>query len=158
MRYLRRRCIGLLLALNPLLFSCAMATEKVLLWPEIQGQILNAGKPVPELELTQTLFWNYEESKAPPRVVTLKTDTDGRFVFPKITGEISTGLLTQLLHQPGIGLGIDTQFDGRDIRVLASLRTSYGKSATSFLNCDLKNLELFDGRWSAICDLKKLNP
>lgn len=157
MQVIRLRAIQFLLALTPLFYSCAMATEQVLLWPAIEGQILNAGKPVHGLELTQTLYWNYEESKAPPRVLTVKTDAEGRFVFPKITGEISTGFMTRLFHQPGIGLGIDTTFQGRLINLYAAANGTYthkgGFEATDLMTCDLSNLEAFDGRLIGNCEV-----
>lgn len=155
MQVIRLRAIYFLLALTPLFYSCAMATEQVLLWPAIEGQILNAGKPVPGLELTQTLYWNYEESKAPPRVLTVKTDAEGRFVFPKITGEISTGFLTRLFHQPGIGVTIDTKFEGRDVGVFASMGSSYTNSSRQNLICDLGNLRLLDGGSVADCEVTR---
>ncbi|HEY1058013.1 MAG TPA: DUF6795 domain-containing protein [Limnobacter sp.] len=153
MLLLRRRCVGLLLALNPFLFSCAMATEKVLLWPEIQGQILNAGKPVAGLELTQTLYWNYEESKAPPRVVTLKTNADGRFVFPKITGEISTGLMTRLFYQPSMVVDIKSVHDSKPYRVYVSSSLSHfvATEPPERLECDLQKSELFEGSYLVEC-------
>ncbi|MCQ8896939.1 DUF4198 domain-containing protein [Limnobacter humi] len=151
--YLPCRFIGLLLVFTPLLFSCSMATAKVLLWPEIQGQILNAGKPVAGLKLTQTLFWNYEESKAPPRVVTLKTDTDGRFVFPKISGEISTGFMTRLLYQPGIVMEIKTTHAGKPYSVnISSSLSHFGESEPpEQLECDLQRSELFEGVYLVEC-------
>ncbi|MDP3189603.1 MAG: hypothetical protein RLO04_14215 [Limnobacter sp.] len=155
MQVIRLRAIQFLLALTPLFYSCAMATEQVLLWPAIEGQILNAGKPVHGLELTQTLYWNYEESKAPPRVLTVKTDAEGRFVFPKITGEISTGFMTRLFHQPGIGLTIDTKFEGRDVGVFASMGSSYTNSPRQNLICDLGNLRPLDGGLVADCKVTR---
>lgn len=161
MQVIRLRAIQFLLVLTPLLYSCAMATEKVLLWPAIEGQILDNGKPVPGLELTQTLYWNYEENKAPPRVLTVKTDENGRFVLPKITGEISTGFLTRLLHQPGIALGIETRFRGQLINIYAAANSTYthknGFEATDLMVCDLSNLEEFDGRLVGNCEVKEKN-
>ena len=148
-----------LLAFIPFIHSCAMATEKVLLWPAIEGQILNSGKPVSDLELIQTLYWNYEENKAPPRVLTVKTDENGRFVFPKITGEISTGFLTRLFHQPGIVLGIETRFRGELINLYAAANSTYthknGFESTDLMVCDLSNLEEFDGRFVGNCEVKE---
>ena len=153
MHSFRSHAVGLLILFTPLIYSCAMATEKVLLWPEIQGQVLNDGKPVSGLDLTQTLYWNYEESTAAPRVLTVKTDAEGRFLFPKITGEIKKSFLTRLFHQPGIGLGIDTNFKGQKIGVFASMRNSYGASTTKVLICDVGDLREFDGSLLAQCDL-----
>lgn len=159
MQAIRNHVIICLMMLVPLIHSCAMATEKVLLWPAIEGQILNAGKPVPDLELIQTLYWNYEENTAPPRVRTVKTDEKGHFVFPKITGEISNGFLTRLFHQPGISLGIDTHFEGQEINLYAAANSTYthknGFNATDLMACDLSNLEKFDGRLVGNCEVKE---
>lgn len=155
MQVIRLRAIQFLLALTPFFYSCAMATEKVLLWPEIQGQILNNGQPVAGLDLTQTLYWNYEESKSPPRVLTVKTDPDGRFVFPKITGGISTGFLTRLFHQPGITLTVDTIFEGKDIGVFASMGASYTNSPNQNLICDLGKLRSLNDEWIAECKVTR---
>lgn len=154
MQVIRLRAIQFLLALTPLFYSCAMATEQVLLWPAIEGQILNAGKPVHGLELTQTLYWNYEESKAPPRVLTVKTDAEGRFVFPKITGEISTGFLTRLFYQPGIVMEIVAQFQGKVYSIDTSGNSSHFKFSepNQILRCDFENSKLFEGMLLVDCE------
>ncbi|WP_334119357.1 DUF6795 domain-containing protein [Limnobacter sp.] len=154
MQAVRNHVIMYLLAFIPFIHSCAMATEKVLLWPAIEGQILNSGKPVSDLELIQTLYWNYEENKAPPRVLTVKTDENGRFVFPKITGEISTGFLTRLFYQPGIVMEIGAEFQGKSYSVDISGSSSHLKlpESTRVLKCDLQNSRLFEGTLLVECE------
>lgn len=151
-----------MLAIASLLPSCAMAKEKVLLWPAIQGQILNDGKPVSGLALTQILYWNYEENSAPPRTISVSTDEDGRFIFPVVTGEISVGLLTKLLHQPGISLSINTHFGGRSVNLYAAANSSYshanGFEAVDLMVCDLGKLEEFDGRLIGNCEVRAKQP
>ncbi|HEX4879091.1 MAG TPA: DUF6795 domain-containing protein [Limnobacter sp.] len=142
-----------LLAIAPLLSSCAMANETVTLWPEIRGQIVNAGQPVSGLDLRQTIYWNYEENKAPPREAVIKTNAQGEFVFPTVTGEIKNNFFTRLLHQPGVGLKIETDFQGKKVSVFASLGVSYANAGHQSLICDLGKLEFLQGAWMAACEV-----
>lgn len=148
---------ALLMCAVSFLNGCAMAKETVLLWPAIEGQILNQGKAVPDLELTQTLYWNYEPEGAAPRVAVAKTDERGQFRFPKITGEVKPHFLFRLLHQPGILLSVDVVFDGRKINLLSSIGSSYSGSSSQRVLCDLANVRLFKGDFVVDCDIRGAN-
>ncbi|HEX4855366.1 MAG TPA: DUF6795 domain-containing protein, partial [Limnobacter sp.] len=152
--------LALLLAVVPLFHGCAMAKETVLLWPAIEGQILNQGRPVPGLELTQTLYWNYEPDGTPPRVAVARTDGHGRFSFPRVTGEVRPHLLFRLFHQPSVANTLGASFGGKEIRIYTSGSGTYtyrnGFNSKDQLICDLSTLEEFEGRLLGKCIVREI--
>lgn len=159
MQAIRSRSIQLILAFTPLFYSCAMATEKVLLWPEIQGHILNDGKPVAGLDLTQSLYWNYEENSGlPERTLIVKTNSEGKFIFPKIWGEMNQTFTTRLLYQPGIVMEIDAGYQSKSYSIHVAGSSSHFNTshAAEILECELSTAELFEGTLLVKCKRRSI--
>ncbi|RZI58285.1 MAG: hypothetical protein EOP37_16500 [Rubrivivax sp.] len=76
----------------------AMAFPKTFyLFSEVNGVVLLDGRPVEGVEVEQKYNWHWGEKKASR---TTRTDAQGRFHFPVITGRSITGSL--LPHEPVI--------------------------------------------------------
>ncbi|WP_431260843.1 DUF6795 domain-containing protein [Roseateles chitinivorans] len=109
------------------------------LFSAVEGTVLMEGKPVEGLEVQQTWSWHWGEKKG--SAVT-RTDAQGRFHFPVVTGRSITGSL--LPHQPVIEQSILFVHQGKVIDGWSHGKDNYEdqgelKGKPLRLVCDLKD-------------------
>jgi hypothetical protein len=87
----------------------AMAFSKTFhLFSEVDGIVLQAGRPVEGVEVAQEYRWHWTDQQA--RNVT-RTDAQGRYHFPAITGQSFSGSL--LPHEPVVNQRIQFVHQGK---------------------------------------------
>ncbi|SDH22366.1 hypothetical protein SAMN05216588_103239 [Pseudomonas flavescens] len=102
-------CCALLL-IGLLTQGYAMAFSKTLyLFSEIEGTVLLGGQPVEGVEVEQEYHWHWKNEH---RKNSVKSDANGRFHFPAVTGKsLTAGLMP---HEPVIGQRITLRYQGKE--------------------------------------------
>jgi hypothetical protein len=130
------------------------AMAKIYLFSEVQGVVMNQGKPVVGAVVEQQYFWHWKSERGQTEV---KTDAEGKFTFPAI---IKSSLMASVLpHEPFIEQTILIKqedntykawmFDKRDYEKNGELE---GKSI--FIDCNLQNQLSHKGKIYGICELR----
>ncbi|APP76961.1 hypothetical protein BJD12_18975 [Xanthomonas vesicatoria ATCC 35937] len=109
MRCYRRTICLLLTALGLCLQGPAMAFFKTLyFFSEVEGVVLLNGRPLAGAEVEREYTWRWGNQR---RSSTTRTDQDGRFHFPTVTGRSLTAQL--LPHEPVIVQYLKIRHAGR---------------------------------------------
>lgn len=128
------------LALGLFTHGHAMAFFKTFtLFSATEGIVLMDGKPVEGVEVQQNYFWHWGDKKA---TIVTRTDANGRYQLPAITGRSITGNL--LPHEPVIDQFIRFVYRGQTFKGWTHSKHNYddlgelgGKPLR--LVCDLKD-------------------
>lgn len=115
-----RLCLALLLGLlahgQP-----AMAFSNTLhLFSAVEGTVYLNGQPVSGVEVQQAYHWHWKNEQ---RTVSTRTDANGTFSLPAITGQSFTSRF--LPHEPVIGQRITLRYQGREHKAWVFTRHNY---------------------------------
>jgi hypothetical protein len=95
----------------------AMGTfDRLVLFSEVHGTVLEDGKPVAGAELVQKVVWSDNENEIPPQRT--MTDKAGAFSFPAI--EHRAGLLRLIPAQPTMLQEILIRYQGAEYIAMAA--------------------------------------
>ena len=82
---------------------------KLVMFSEVEGQVVRGGDPVPEVVVERKWHWAYKDRTG---VDAVTTDADGRFAFPAVLQ--SSFLAAWLPMEPVVSQEIHIQADGQD--------------------------------------------
>lgn len=126
--------------------------SRLVLFSQVQGIVLNEGKPVVGAELVQKVVWSDDEVEN--RTQQMVTGKDGAFMFPAI--ESNAGLLRLIPAQPTIQQTIMIRYHGNEYLAWLHGKSSYDAN-TEFdgrplhLVCELTRQPDYEGKHYGIC-------
>lgn len=130
-------------------------SNQLVLFSDVQGTVLNNGKPVQGAELIQETVWSDNKNDVPQKQT--QTDAQGRFHFPEV--ERSAGAIRMVPHQPVILQKIIIHYQGVEYMAWRHTKNSYeanseldGKPLE--LECELTREPDFEGTHYGICKAK----
>ncbi|MBX7259920.1 MAG: hypothetical protein K1Y02_26435 [Candidatus Hydrogenedentes bacterium] len=90
------------------------------LFSEVEGVILQGGKPIPGVEVERRYVWHWKDQKGEDRAI---TGQDGRFRFPAITGSSFLGSL--IPHEPVVQQSITLRHGGGELLLWKFTKHNY---------------------------------
>jgi hypothetical protein len=126
--------------------------DRLVLFSEVHGTVLRAGKPVAGAELVQKVVWSDDAAQNPTQHTV--TDKDGAFTFPAI--ERNAGLLRLIPAQPTIQQTILIRYQGAEYVGWLHGKTSYNANTELEgrpfrLVCELTHQPDYEGKHYGIC-------
>lgn len=152
MKRLRKLVLILLIALPCLGIGMPLLSNWVLC-SEITGQVLMRGKPVAGASVRREYDWAWGNRKATDEA---KTDADGHFSLPEITGRSISGAL--LPHQPHIHQVITVVVGVQDYPAWVFDKLDYDRNSETAgkpaaLKCELTTEPHWNGKIYGICTI-----
>jgi hypothetical protein len=91
------------------------------LFSAVEGIVLLEGRPVEGVEVEQTYYWHWGDKRG---TTVVRTDAQGRYQFPVVTGRSITANL--LPHEPVIDQDVNFVYKGKTFRGWFHSKHNYG--------------------------------